>query len=71
MSFADNIFNYAGATNAALTGASDVQKRSVFNWYSVQDDRSLGVHNVARSVQLLQASYRELTGSDVPGATLR
>ena len=71
MSFANNLFNYAGATDCALTGASDVQKRSVFNWESVQDDRSLGVHNAARSVQLLQASYRELTGSNVPGATLR
>ena len=71
MSFADNLFNYAGANDWKLTGASEVQKRSVFNWYSVQDDRSLGVHNVSRAVQLLQASYRELTGSDVPGATLR
>ena len=71
MSFANNLYNYAGATDYALTGASDVEKRSVFNWYSVQDDRSLGVHNAARAVQLLQASYRELTGSNVPGATLR
>jgi hypothetical protein len=71
MTFADGLFDYAGGTDHALTGASDVQKRSVFNWYSVSDDRSFGVHNVARAVQLLQASYRELTGSDVPGAVLR
>ena len=28
-------------------------------------------HNVARAVQLLQGSYRELTSTNVPGATLR
>ena len=71
MTFADGYFDYAGATDHALTGASDAQKRSVFNWYSVSDDRSLGVHNVSRAVQLLQASYRELTGTDVPGAIIR
>ena len=71
MSFAGGFFDYAGGTDHALTGASDAQKRSVFNWYSVSDDRSFGVHNTARAVQLLQASYRELTGNNVPGAILR
>lgn len=71
MSFAGGLFDYAGATDHALRGASDVQKRAVFNWYSVSDDRSAGVHNVARAVQLLQGSYRELTGVDVPGAIIR
>jgi hypothetical protein len=71
MSFAGERFDYAGASDHKLTGASDVQKRSVFNWYSVDDDKSRGVHNAARTVQLLQKSYLELTGSDVPGADLR
>jgi hypothetical protein len=71
MSFSDGFFDYAGGADHALTGASDVQKRGVFNWYTVSDDRSFGVHNVSRAVQLLQASYRELTGHDVPGAKIR
>ncbi len=71
MTFAAERFDFAGATNHALTGATDAQKRAVFNWYSVADDKSRGVHNAARAVQLLQASYRELTGADVPGATIR
>jgi len=71
MTFAAGRFDYAGATDHALTGASDAQKRTVFNWYSVEDDKSRGVHNAARALQLLQKSYLELTGVDVPGAVIR
>ncbi len=28
------------------------------------------IHNFNRSVALLQASYKDLTGQDVPGATI-
>ena len=71
MTFASGRFDYLGATDHALTGASQAQSRAVFNWYSVEDDGSRGVHNTARAVQLLQSSYRELTGTNVPGATIR
>jgi len=71
MSFANGLFDFGGASDHALTGASDAQKRAVFNWYAVSGDGSRGVHDAARAVQLLQASYRELTGSNVPGAALR
>jgi hypothetical protein len=71
MTFANGRFDYDGGTDHALTGASETQKRAVFNWYSVDDDKSRGVHNAARAVQLLQKSYKELTGVDVPGAVIR
>jgi hypothetical protein len=71
MTFADGFFDYGGGTDHSLTGASIEQKRAVFNWYSVSDDRSFGVHNASRALQLLQGSHRELTGSDVPGAIIR
>ncbi len=34
------------------------------------EGKGAAVHNFKRSVQLLQLSYKDLTGSDVPGATL-
>jgi hypothetical protein len=71
ISFSGGRYDYDAATDHALAGASEAQKRAAFNWYSVEDDGSLGVHNAARAVQLLQGSYRELTGSDVPGAAIR
>lgn len=71
ISFADGRFDRNGATDHALTGATEAQKRAAYNWYSVNDDKSRGVHNAARAVQLLQRSYKELTGVDIPGATIR
>jgi hypothetical protein len=71
MTFANARYDYGGASDHALTGASEAQKRTVFNWYSVEDDKSRGVHNAARAVQLLQKSYLELTGQNVPGAIIR
>jgi hypothetical protein len=71
MTFSGAYFDYDGATDHKLTGASVEQKRAAFNWYSVTFDASLGVHNAVRSVQLLQRSYAELTGEDLPGADLR
>ena len=68
---ASSNFEYAGATDHKMTGASVAQKRAAFNWYSVSFDKSKGVHNALRTVQLLQRSYKELTGADVPGAVIR
>ncbi len=44
---------------------------AVWNYELIENDGSLGVHNVGFAVGLLQATYRELTGMDVPGASLR
>lgn len=64
-------FEYGGATDHKLTGATAAVKRAAFNWYSVSYDASKGIHNAPRTIQLLQRSYKEVTGVDVPGATLR
>jgi mono/diheme cytochrome c family protein len=55
----------------AMTGATPALKRAAFNIETVLRDRSGGLHNPTRIVRLLQRSYREVTGQDVPGATLR
>lgn len=44
---------------------------AAFNHALVSQDGSLGVHNPIYAVQLLQQSYKALTGKDVPGATMR
>ena len=46
------------------------QKAAIYNYMFVAHEGSQGIHNTARAVQLLQASYRDLTGADVPGADL-
>jgi hypothetical protein len=71
VTFVGGYFEYNGATDHKMTGASDAQKRAVYNWYSETNDGSGGIHNTARPVRLLQQSYKELTGTDVPGAVLR
>jgi hypothetical protein len=45
--------------------------KAVWNLTFVEADGSAGVHNAPYAVQLLQASYRAVTGHDVPGAKLR
>ncbi len=50
---------------------TQAQKAAIYNWSFVEHDGSLGVHNTPRAVQLLQRSYKDLTGEDVPGAELR
>ena len=46
-------------------------RAAVYNWSVVNNDGSRGIHNTARSVELLQLTYHELTGEQVPGAVLR
>ena len=45
---------------------TDAERRAVFNWYSVDEEGSYGVHNTARSVRLLQQSYLELGAPEPP-----
>jgi hypothetical protein len=49
---------------------TDAQKQAIFNYELVSHDGSLGVHNTAFSVGVLQATYKEFTGTDVPGADI-
>lgn len=73
-----------GATYAEDHGAmawTDAAKKPVavpdalyfarFNLALVEEDGSHGIHNPAYAISLLQKSYKQLTGQDVPGAALR
>jgi len=46
-------------------------RAGVYNWSYVNNDGSRGIHNTERAVALLQLTYRQLSGADLPGATLR
>ena len=51
------------------------QKDAIYNYLFVRgtednDGKANAIHNFDRSVALLQLSYKDLTGHDVPGATL-
>jgi hypothetical protein len=54
-----------------LPGATAARQRAAYNWEVVSKDGSRGAHNAARVVRLLQQSYKELTGANVPGAVIR
>jgi hypothetical protein len=49
---------------------TDAQKQAIWNYMFVEHEGSFGIHNTAQAVMLLQTSYREFTGADVPGADL-
>ncbi len=55
----------------AVDKMTEVQRQAYWNYSVVKNDKSNGVHNTAFSVQVLQRSYKALTGKDVPGAKLR
>ncbi|HEX9015702.1 MAG TPA: hypothetical protein VF960_06820, partial [Chloroflexota bacterium] len=60
---------------AALAAANEQQKNAVFNYRFVRgpeggDGKAAAIHNFKRSVMLLQLSYKDLTGNDVPNATI-
>ncbi|HWI55039.1 MAG TPA: ammonia-forming cytochrome c nitrite reductase subunit c552 [Desulfobacteria bacterium] len=44
---------------------------AAWNYFLINNDGSKGVHNPAYAVQLLQQTYKELMGADVPKAELR
>ncbi len=46
-------------------------EQAVWNYAMVQHEGSYGIHNTAYSVGLLQLTYKQLTGNDIPGAYLR
>jgi hypothetical protein len=50
---------------------SNVKQRTAgFNLVFIESDKSHGVHNPDYAIQLLQQSYKYLTGEDVPGAVM-
>lgn len=60
---------------ADLAKANGKQKNAIYNYRFVRglegrDGKDNAIHNFKRSVALLQLSYRDLTGKDVPNATL-
>jgi hypothetical protein len=59
---------------AATARASGDVKAAIYNYLLVRglagmDGRAAAVHNYNRSIALLQVSYKQLMGRDVPGAT--
>ncbi len=46
-------------------------KDAIWNYEYVKNDHSMGIHNTAYAVGLLQLSVKDLTGADIPDATLR
>ncbi|MEK7777178.1 MAG: hypothetical protein AAB303_00950, partial [Chloroflexota bacterium] len=50
---------------------NELQRQALWNYRVVANDGSKGVHNAAFSVQVLQRTYKQLTGKDVPGATMK
>ena len=55
--------------------ANDKQKNAIYNYLFVRglpgsDGAAAAVHNFKRSVSLLQLSYKDLAGKDVPNATI-
>lgn len=54
-----------------LTNTTTLQRQALWNYNLIANDGSYGVHDGAFTVQVLQRTYRELTGKDVPGATIR
>ena len=54
------------------SGLGERLYKAAYNWvYIAEEDGSFGIHNTEYTVKLLQTSYRQLTGQDVPGADIR
>ncbi|MBI4301114.1 MAG: hypothetical protein HY664_00725 [Chloroflexi bacterium] len=51
--------------------STDAQRKAAWNYQLIVIDGSNGIHNTSFTVQLLQQTYKQLTDTDVPGATLR
>ncbi|MDP2726700.1 MAG: cytochrome c3 family protein [Dehalococcoidia bacterium] len=61
------VLNYPVTT----ANSTEAQRKAMWNYNVIRIDGSNGVHNTAFTVQVLQQTYKQLTGKDVPGATLR
>lgn len=63
--------NGAVISSVTLNNTTAVQRQALWNYNVITNDGSYGVHNAAFTLQVLQRTYKELTGKDVPGATIR
>ncbi len=59
------------STSSNPSGFTTQQLKAVWNINVVKEDHSTGIHNTSYTVQLLQSSYKDLTGNDVPNGSLR
>jgi len=55
----------------AFTAVSQNDYKAAWNLFVIEDDGSEGIHNPAYVIQLLQRSYKSVTGNDVPNAVIR
>jgi len=60
-----------GADGEEMAEIPDDIYQAAYNYLLVSSNGSLGVHNPTYTVQLLQQSYKRLTGKDVPGAKMK
>ncbi len=65
------IFYDANKKTIPVANISDVIYKATWNYKLIDKDGSYGIHNPIYTIQLLQQSYKELTGKDVPNATIR
>jgi hypothetical protein len=63
-------FQFYDNNGKPLEKVSDKVYLATYNFYLIKNDGSKGIHNPLFTVQLLQQSYKSLTGQDVPGAGL-
>jgi hypothetical protein len=70
-----NTLGWHGANTAAqatsFNSTSDLIRRAVWNHNLIVREGSLGIHNTAFDIKVLQGTYKAVTGSAVPGATIR
>ncbi|HZK24309.1 MAG TPA: ammonia-forming cytochrome c nitrite reductase subunit c552 [Oscillospiraceae bacterium] len=62
---------FKDAEGAALDEVPKEMYQAGYNYLLISSDGSLGIHNPTLTVQLLQQSYKGLTGEDVPKAKLK
>lgn len=63
---------FQDATGKELEAAPEKKVyNAAWNYYLVRNDRSKGIHNPNYTIQLLQQSYKDLTGKDIPKAEVR
>jgi hypothetical protein len=63
------VFEGEGGKPVPTTDQKALQ--AAWNWLLVKLDKSQGIHNPSYVVQVLQSTYKAVTGQDVPGARIR
>jgi len=63
--------NYYDKNGNPISSVPDKVYLASYNYLLIEHDGSKGVHNPLFAVQLLQYSYKELTGQNVPNAAIK